>query len=142
MNQRNPHPPAFAGVLPALMLTTLAGCGPAPKNPETVDLEALPLREVEVAAQFGAIDHPVHAFSRIGGLAVGPDCYVHGSQPQHREVMVFTPEGDLVRRIGREGDGPGEFRSPGTVGWHGDTLWVIDAVSQRITWFDDGEVDG
>lgn len=98
-------------------------------------VDDLPHHGVEVTAEFGAIDHPVHAFSRIGGLAVGPDLDLYIVQPEHREVTVLTQEGELVRRIGRDGDGPGDFRSPGAVGWHGDTLWVVDAVNRRITWF-------
>lgn len=38
---------------------TLTGCGPGPGNPGTVDLETLPLRDVDVVAQFGEVDHPV-----------------------------------------------------------------------------------
>ena len=31
---------------------------------------------------------------------------------QLNEVMVFSPEGEYLRSIGREGEGPGEFRRP------------------------------
>lgn len=31
---------------------------------------------------------------------------------QTHQVSVFSPEGDLIRTMGREGEGPGEFRQP------------------------------
>ena len=42
-------------------------------------------------------------------------------------VTVFSPEGQVLRRIGRAGQGPGEFQfAARALGWVGDTLWVAD----------------
>jgi hypothetical protein len=38
--------------------------------------------------------------------------YVHLLDQQLCQVLVFSPDGDLLRTLGREGDGPGEFRMP------------------------------
>ena len=35
--------------------------------------------------------------------------------------------------VGRDGEGPGEFRRPNYAGWNGDTLWVSDQGLMRIT---------
>lgn len=52
------------------------------------------------------------------------------------EIRVFDASGAFVRRIGREGDGPGEFRSPlGIAALAGDTLVVWDRGSRRMSWF-------
>lgn len=40
------------------------------------------------------------------------------------------------RILGREGDGPGEFRSPNAIGLHDDEVWVADARTGRVTFFD------
>lgn len=53
----------------------------------------------------------------------------------HKSVLVFGPDGSLIQTIGREGEGPGEFRRPWQVGLIGDTLWVIDAVGDRVSLF-------
>jgi len=51
------------------------------------------------------------------------------------EVRLFDRSGQFQRRVGREGDGPGEFRSPvGLVALPGDTLLVWDRRAQRLTW--------
>jgi hypothetical protein len=47
---------------------------------------------------------------------------------------VFGPDGQYLRDIGREGDGPGEFRF-GMIGIVGDTLFVQDPNNTRLTTF-------
>jgi hypothetical protein len=51
---------------------------------------------------------------------------------QARSVQVFDERGGLRRVIGREGQGPLEFRLPDRLGWLGDTLWVRDTGNQRF----------
>lgn len=56
------------------------------------------------------------------------------------EVRVFDGSGRFLHRVGRAGDGPGEFRTPvGLVALEGDTLLVWDRGTQRLSWF---SVDG
>jgi len=50
------------------------------------------------------------------------------------ELLVFEPGGRLLRRLGREGDGPGEYRSLAWVSTTGgDTLLTYDARLRRTT---------
>jgi hypothetical protein len=52
------------------------------------------------------------------------------------EVRVFDPSGRFLHRVGRGGDGPGEFRSPvGLAVLAGDTILVWDRGAQRLSWF-------
>lgn len=56
-----------------------------------------------------------------------------------REIRVFDFEGRLVRTMGGEGEGPGEFSSIGSIHRiHGDTLVAYDPPSQRLTTFGPG----
>lgn len=53
------------------------------------------------------------------------------------ELLFFGSDGTFERRVGREGDGPGEFRGPFFLRRiAGDTLVVTDRTSGRISWFD------
>ena len=62
------------------------------------------------------------------------------AQPEDHVVKLFLPDG-TARSVGREGEGPGDFRTPINVGWDLDTLWVIDGVLQRVSVFQsDGEL--
>ncbi len=79
----------------------------------------------------GGADAP--DFSRIVGvyrLAGGGLAVVDGGTDQ---VHAFDPGGALVGSWGREGDGPGEFRRMRAAGARGDTVWVYDAGTRRIT---------
>jgi hypothetical protein len=50
------------------------------------------------------------------------------------DIRVFGRDGALVRVIGREGDGPGEYRNPNLAGrGPGDSLVVYDAGLRRVT---------
>lgn len=53
----------------------------------------------------------------------------------HRQVRVYDPQGAWLRSIGRDGDGPGEFRSPGNISLAGDTLFTTDFQLSRATAF-------
>lgn len=57
-----------------------------------------------------------------------------------RKVVVLSVDGRLLWRLGGPGAGPGEFRSIGSAGWLGDTLWVADPVLGRITRFHAGSL--
>jgi hypothetical protein len=46
-------------------------------------------------------------------------------------VKVYAPDGRFLRTLGREGDGPGEYRGPVDIRFRGDTAYVRDV--NRIT---------
>lgn len=53
-----------------------------------------------------------------------------------RQIRVYGPDGEHVADLGREGEGPGEFRRPRRL-WLGprDSLVVFDGRAQRLTVF-------
>lgn len=57
-------------------------------------------------------------------------------QPMDLDIKVFDGQGRLVRTIGREGEGPGEFRALSAIGLVGDTLHVSDPVRGTVSFFD------
>ncbi len=73
-------------------------------------------------------------WSRIEQMLVR-DSLLYVSQPEEHAILVLDQRGRQVRRIGRPGEGPGEFKSIATMGFKGDTLWVHDGVLRRITFF-------
>jgi len=49
-------------------------------------------------------------------------------------LHIVSPRGTLLRTVGREGDGPGEFRTLQAVGKvAGDTVWAYDFSHHRVT---------
>jgi len=49
-----------------------------------------------------------------------------------RQVLIVDRAGQILRRIGRLGRGPGEFQALTDGVWHEDTLYVLDALAHRI----------
>lgn len=90
--------------------------------------------------RIGSVDDPRTALTRIGDIAVGEDGTMYVSQPQQREIRIYSRAGELLRVVGGEGGGPGEFQNVSSLFWRGDTLLVLDFAQQRFSLFArDGE---
>ena len=85
-------------------------------------LAELPTRTAELDIALGAFDDPVLAFSRISDMTVDAAGRMYVLQLIEGQVTVLDPDGSLHKRMGRKGQGPGEFLSPAGMGWRGDTL--------------------
>ena len=60
-------------------------------------------------------------------LAIGPDSALYVAQAMVPAITVFSLDGQVLRRIGRAGQGPGDIQLAGLgVGWIADTLWIAD----------------
>jgi hypothetical protein len=74
-------------------------------------------------------------FTLIQDLDVDSRGFVYVAGGEH-EVTVLDPTGRVVRTVGREGAGPGEFRGVWTLQvLPGDSLMVFDANLARLTVF-------
>lgn len=69
---------------------------------------------------------------RPDGLAMGDDGSIYVIQRKPTAIKVFDPQGRFVRDIGRDGEGPGEFRV-GYIGVRGDTIALQDPSTQRLS---------
>lgn len=76
------------------------------------------------------------------GLAGADDGTLYVLDGQGKRVLAFGPDGSFLRSYGREGEGPGELRSPSAVAvGPGDSVWVSDMGNVRATVFaPDGEL--
>lgn len=120
--RRMPTGPAAALVALALA----AAAPPLDAAPGDVDTDGAPHVNNPAAPSAGAETVSPDELWRAGGIndedvifgiveTITADdagnLYVLDSQLN--EVMVFSPDGEYLRSIGREGEGPGEFRRPG-----------------------------
>ncbi len=75
---------------------------------------------------------------QIAVLDGGAIAVINGDQ---NEVLVFARDGSLLHRLGRAGDGPGEFKGPASlVTLPGDSLGVYDSRHKRLSVFGSGGV--
>lgn len=93
--------------------------------------------DAEPAVEIGRVDGPsarqLHEVRAVVRLPDGRIAVANGSPP---EIRVFGGDGREAETLGREGDGPGEFRSlDGFARAGGDTLAVLDLRLGRLTRF-------
>lgn len=78
-------------------------------------------------------------FGLITDIAVHPSGEVYLVDTQLSEVKVFSPQGEYRRTIGREGEGPGEFRRPSTLFFDAaGNLGVVQTQPSRVVMFEPG----
>jgi hypothetical protein len=106
-------------------------------------VDALPVLNVQEDLRVGSTNDPEVGFTRIRGVAVDSDEQLYVLEGMDKQIRVYDKSGRRVRVIGRDGEGPGEFRSPIDFGVFGDSVWVNDARLNRVTIFNRaGEVIG
>ena len=132
-----------ARIVPALLTLatwSLAGCdrpgeaAGATAPPERVEIE-LPAREIAAVPEAESAESAY--FSFITSVAVDPAGRVYVGDFYQAVVTVLSPEGEVVRTMGRSGSGPGEFRSVQgiQVFADGDSLLVFDRGASRLSAF-------
>jgi 6-bladed beta-propeller protein len=89
------------------------------------------LREL-VSLGSGAEGGGPQEFSFITGVIADAQHNIFVADQGAFEIRVFNEQGQLVRKFGREGGGPGEFRALQSVGWLGDTLVTMDFRNARL----------
>lgn len=63
----------------------------------------------------GGDENEEYFFGVISGIATDMAGMIYLLDAQLNEVMIFSPDGDYLKSIGREGEGPGEFRRPADI---------------------------
>jgi hypothetical protein len=113
------------------MLLLLAGAVPLLASAQTV-----PLRHATEVFRYGGPDaEEPYAFSQPPRLVVDSAENIYARVASEGTILVFGPDGRFIRRIGRKGEGPGEFQIAGAHGLIGDTLWVTNWPTPRMSLF-------
>jgi hypothetical protein len=83
-------------------------------------------------ASIGSIDGAAeYVFGNITAVAEDAQRRIWVADRIGSTVRVYGPDGRFLRQLGREGDGPGEYRWPVDVRFRGDTAYVRDG--NRVT---------
>jgi hypothetical protein len=69
-------------------------------------------------------------------LGVGPRNTTFMLDAKREGIFLIDRPGASPIRIGRKGSGPGEYVRVSGFGWLGDTLWVSDDATRRLTFVD------
>ncbi|MEJ2678270.1 MAG: hypothetical protein P8174_04235, partial [Gemmatimonadota bacterium] len=88
---------------------------------------------VDVGVLEGA---PEYQLFRVSGAERLSDGRLVVANTGTQELRFYDAQGRYLKSVGREGDGPGEFRMGfGLMRLRGDTLAVFDWSLRRISWF-------
>jgi hypothetical protein len=116
-----------AGLVVAVLVAACAGPATAPPEPQTWTLAAEPDLII------GEDGTPEGEFNRINAVIPLPGGELLVADAGESALKVFSESGEYLRAIGRQGEGPGEFRSISWVALEGDTLIVHDFSIRRLT---------
>lgn len=107
-------------------LVVASACSPQPDARDVSTDRAE--QSAEVVAEIGVIEGPEQfVFGRIVGVAADPAGHVYVLDEQTSDLRVYSPSGDFLKVVAREGDGPGEIRRPFGLNFAADDrLYVRD----------------
>ena len=86
---------------------------------------------------FGSEEEGPELFGRVGNTRLHPDGSLWIADAQAQEIRVFAPgSGAHLFTVGGRGDGPGEFRRSGFLGFDGEgSAYVYDEEHRRLSVF-------
>lgn len=130
--------PRIVTLVVSLVLLNMALHGCEDAEPGSRTLSGLPQMTAVEELRIGSLDDPETALTFVGSMHVSDDGMMHVTQPLVAEIRVYSADGELLRTVGRRGEGPGEFQRIGMLGVVGDSLWVFDSGTDRFSFFDPG----
>jgi len=121
-----------------LTLVLLVSCGGSEAGPtQEPPTDLIGSADTVPAFALGEGDGPdAVTFSDLSDVLVLDDgSIVVANRRKPAQLYRFDPSGNLIGTLGRDGEGPGEFRSVSWVQAVGDTIVAYDPVLARITKF-------
>ncbi len=110
----------------------LNGCGADETPPELPDIEYKLVITDSIGVEIG---DPNYILGWPLSLTHSPDGDIAFVDKIKHAAFIFTPDGEFIRSIGREGEGPGEFHYPWALSFYSDgSLLISDPYA--ITLFD------
>jgi hypothetical protein len=89
--------------------------------------------QLEEVWRAGGLDDEETVFGIINKVLTDDENNIYLLDAQLSEISVFSPEGELLNTLGREGDGPGEFRGPTDMCFLPDgTIGVLQAFPGKV----------
>jgi hypothetical protein len=129
---------AFRLLSELVAVTVLWGCGGDADLRQMTITETQPFSEgFELVREISPEQTDSALIGVVTHLAIAPDGRMLFTDGQQGTVFLYASDGTLERRIGKGGDGPGEFRSPFRSQFASSgRIVVLDPLLRRIQVFD------
>lgn len=95
-----------------------------------------PLISSNLELQIGNEKDVSWTLQSVGDLVVDDDGGILISQPRIPEIRIFGRDGEMLKIIGRRGEGPGEFMSMDAMTWQNGKVFVNDNQLLRTSVFE------
>jgi len=116
----------FLGAAPILSLSFLL----ISASPSIPTLKLKPIKT------FGGIDVPEEAIlNSPSDIVISEEGEIIVSDSRENKIFLFDYEGKVIRKIGRQGNGPGELNRPRFIWIEDGTIKVFEAGNNRIQYF-------
>lgn len=93
------------------------------------------LSDLEFIKEFTIGVDELTLLGHITKIAVDDDGRIYLADYSANTIHVFNPDGSILHQIGREGSGPGEFRSIYDMNIDDEKLYVLDHSEMRMSLF-------
>ena len=127
-----------AALTAAFVSTSVSGCQESGSGQPKPERRALKSRTEQPRIELVEVSRsdPDADLSYVTSMDVDSRGRIYVGDWTNEQVTVFSPDGDILRRIGRRGEGPGEFRQVHIVQiLPGDSLLVYDVALGRVSVF-------
>lgn len=91
----------------------------------------------ELVATMGIDSAGLSMFGTVRSVLLDSSGAGYVLDPSYRQIHVFEADGRFREVWGRQGNGPGEFSSPYSIAWLGDSMAVLDPSNARLMLLDD-----
>jgi hypothetical protein len=104
-----------------------------PKEPLYKNAAFTIVQDLKIGGQEGK---PEYIFSGLRDIAVDSDGNIYAVEFKEKHIRVFDKNGGYIRTIGRAGQGPGEFNTPGNVHINpAGEIMATDGGKQSLMYF-------
>ena len=138
-DSRSPVRAAFAGACLSsiLLVACTAVDGTADDAPAAEAREGIVEHTIDESAAGEGDSSDAYIFARVSGMVTDGKGRLYVADSRTEDVRVFGADGRFLHRIGRKGQGPGEFDGPCCLALRDDdrTLWVRDGGNARYVAF-------
>lgn len=117
----------------ALLCVLLPGSSSGQNADAIEDCRPCPTIVLDPVATIGTPEDPVAIDPRTGVARSDDSLFVLASPYEPGLIAVYGQSGQFLRVLGREGEGPDEFRSPRVKAGPLGRLWIFDPGNGRIT---------
>jgi hypothetical protein len=109
-------------------------------TPRWVDLTGWTIESDPIIDLAASGTGPSHEFHRVADATLLPDGTIAVADGGSSEVRFYSSTGTFLRAVGKDGEGPGEFRRIVSVErYRGDSIIAFDLSLQRATVFPIGD---